>query len=90
MIPERHGDIEMEFRGIFGRGRASMLDSLKMLGAMGSIFGMGMGGAVATSAKGVNGSRKTVLGAKEYARRKKRQEMARESRRRNRQNRKAS
>lgn len=69
-----------------------MLNRLKMLGAMGSIFGnmfgMGMGGAVNLSAHGAreggSGNRCKSFSAKEYARRKTRQKMARESRRRNR------
>jgi len=88
---ERHGDIEMDFWNHFNRGRGSMLNRLKMLGAMGSIFGsmfgMGMGGdrSPQQKTKGVG-----FFSAKEYARRKKRQKMARMSRRRNRWNRKVA
>ncbi len=52
----------------------------------GSIFGMGMGGAVGTSGGGVRGGSvvSRPFTAKEWKRRKKRRKMAQESRRRNR------
>lgn len=74
----------MDYRGIFGYGRGSMLNRLKILGAMGSIFGsmFGMGMGASTPKRGNHPPR--ALTAKEYARRKTRQKMARMSRRRNR------